>query len=73
MEAYHTNIRQVLGAAGWPWPEHVLLDEAKAPLSPNTPKAVTYHAQSHYCGFMIGHSLGRIDMSYSYHISVYMR
>ena len=27
------------------------------PLSPHTPKAVTYHAQSHYCRFMIGHTL----------------
>ena len=27
----------------------------------HTPKAVTYHEQSHYCRFMIGHSLGRIE------------
>ena len=27
----------------------------------HTPKAVTYHEQSHYCGFMIGHSLGRME------------
>ena len=33
-------------------------------LSPHTPKAVTYHEQSHYCRFMIGHSLGRMDISY---------
>ena len=26
----------------------------------NTPKAVTYHKQSHYCRFMIGHSPGRM-------------
>ena len=26
----------------------------------HTPKAVTYHEQSHYCRFMIGHSLGRV-------------
>ena len=26
----------------------------------HTPKAVTYHEQSHYCRFMIGHSLGRM-------------
>ena len=26
----------------------------------HTPKAVTYHEQSHYCKFMIGHSLGRM-------------
>ena len=24
----------------------------------HTPKAVAYHEQSHYCRFMIGHSLG---------------
>ena len=35
-----------------------------AVLSPHTPKAVTYHAQSHYCRFMIGHSLGRMNISY---------
>ena len=33
-------------------------------LSYHAPKAVTYHEQSHYCRFMIGHSLGRIDTSY---------
>ena len=27
---------------------------------PHTPKAVTYHEQSRYCRFMIGHSLGRM-------------
>ena len=27
----------------------------------HTPKAVTYHEQSHYCRFMIGHSLGRME------------
>ena len=27
----------------------------------HTPKAVTYHKQSHYCRFMIGHSLGRME------------
>ena len=36
-----------------------LLSEARtactATLSPYTPNAVTYHAQSHYCRFMIGH------------------
>ena len=26
----------------------------------HTPKAVAYHKQSHYCRFMIGHSLGRM-------------
>ena len=26
----------------------------------HTPKAVTYHEQSHYCRYMIGHSLGRM-------------
>ena len=26
----------------------------------HAPKAVTYHEQSHYCRFMIGHSLGRM-------------
>ena len=26
----------------------------------HTPKAVTYHKQSHYCSFMIGYSLGRM-------------
>ena len=30
----------------------------QTPLPPHTPKAVTYHEQSHYCRFMIGHSLG---------------
>ena len=29
----------------------------------HTPKAVTYHEQPHYCRFMIGHSLGRIESS----------
>ena len=56
-----------------------------APVFPHTPKAVTYHEQSHYCRSMIGHSLGRNypihDRSqpwaygyslFSYHISVYM-
>ena len=27
----------------------------------HTPKAVTYHEQSHYCRIMIGHSLGRVE------------
>ena len=27
----------------------------------HTPKAVTYHEQSHHCRFMIGHSLGRME------------
>ena len=27
----------------------------------HTPKAVTYHEQSHCCRFMIGHSLGRME------------
>ena len=27
----------------------------------HTPKAVTYHEQSQYCRFMIGHSLGRME------------
>ena len=27
----------------------------------DTPKAVPYHQQSHYCRFMIGHSLGRME------------
>ena len=44
-----------------------LLSEARtactATLSPYTPKAVAYHVQSHYCRFMIGHSLGRMDIS----------
>ena len=31
---------------------------------PHTPKAVTYHEQSHYCRFVIGHSLGRMDISF---------
>ena len=31
---------------------------------PHTPKGVTYHEQSHYCRFMIGHGLGRMDISY---------
>ena len=35
-----------------------------APLFPHTPKGVTYHEQSHYCRFMIRHSLGRMDISY---------
>ena len=26
------------------------------------PKPVTYHEQSHYCRFMIGHSLGRMEI-----------
>ena len=34
------------------------------PLCPHAPKAVTYHEQSHYFRFMIGHSLGRMDLSY---------
>ena len=29
--------------------------------SHSTPKAVTYHEQPHYCRFMIGHSLGRME------------
>ena len=31
---------------------------------PHTPMAVTYHEQSHYCRFMIGHSLGCMNISY---------
>ena len=31
MEAYHDNTRRVMSAAGWPWPEHTVLDPAKAP------------------------------------------
>ena len=27
----------------------------------HTPKAVTYHEQPHYCRFMIGHSVGRME------------
>ena len=27
----------------------------------HAPKAVAYHAQPHYCRFMIGHSLGRME------------
>ena len=29
----------------------------------HTPKAVPYHEQPHYCRFMIGHSLGRMESS----------
>ena len=29
----------------------------------HTPKAVTYHEEPHYCRFMIGHSLGRMDFA----------
>ena len=43
-----------------------------APLSPHTPKPVTYHEQSHHCRFMIGHSLGRY-LLFPCHISVCMR
>ena len=32
------------------------------PLPPPTPTAVTYRAQSHYCRFMMGHSLARMDI-----------
>ena len=35
-----------------------------ASLSPYTPRAVAYHAQSHYCRFTIGRSLARIGISY---------
>ena len=31
--------------------------QGTAPLPPHTLKAVTYHEQSHYCRFMLGHSL----------------
>ena len=34
---------------------------ARAKTRPHTPKAVTYHEQPHYCRFMIGHSLRRIE------------
>ena len=33
-------------------------------MAPLSPKAVTYHDQSRYCRFVIGHSLGRMDSSY---------
>ena len=36
-----------------------------APLSPYTPKAVTYHEQSHNCRFVMGHSLGRMGIPIS--------
>ena len=31
--------------------------------TPHAPTAVSYHEQSHYCRSMIGHSLGRMDIS----------
>jgi len=30
-EAYFENVRQVMTAAQWPWPQHVVMDVAKAP------------------------------------------
>ena len=50
-----------LGPLGPPAP-NVLLSDSKTQL--HTPKAVTYHEQSHYCWFMIGHSLGRMESRY---------
>ena len=47
---------------GWMRPQ--LIPRGTAPLPPHTPKAVAYHEQSHYCRFMIGHSLGRMYISY---------
>ena len=41
-----------------PAPKKVLGSDIKTHL--HTPKAATYHEQSHYCRCMIGHSLGRI-------------
>ena len=43
----------------WAAAPKVLGSEIKTHL--HTPKAVTYHEQSHYCRFMIGHSLGRME------------
>ena len=40
------------------WPI-ITVGACTAPSSPYTPKAVTYH----YCRCMIGHSLGRVDIS----------
>ena len=34
---------------------------AGAKIRLHTPKAVAYHEQPHYCRFMIGHSLGRME------------
>eukprot|EP01047_Picozoa_sp_COSAG01_P078340 COSAG01_NODE_14441_length_1453_cov_3.726736_1_plen_284_part_01 len=31
MQSYRQNVQAVMDAADWPWPEHVLLDGAKAP------------------------------------------
>ena len=30
LEAYQDNVRRIMSHAKWPWPEHVLLDDAKA-------------------------------------------
>ena len=38
---------------------------------PHTPKAVAYHKQSHYCEFMIGHSLGRMQSRFRAILIVY--
>ena len=44
--------------------EHIRKAFVRSLCPPHTPKAVTYHEQSHYCRFMIGHSLGRMDISF---------
>jgi hypothetical protein len=30
-EAYRAHVRQVMDAAGWHWPEHLLMDPARGP------------------------------------------
>ena len=40
-----------------------LYNTARRLCPPHTPKTVPYHEQSHYCRFMIGHSLGCMDIS----------
>ena len=45
LDAYQEQVRQVMTTAGWPWPEHVLLDPAKAPRFVNTVEEFLYELQ----------------------------
>ena len=58
---YYKNLnsrRVLVGTVGAPHPR---CWDAIAKTHLNTPKAVTYHEQSHCYRFMIGHSLGRME------------
>jgi len=44
-KAYGTYVRETLGAAGWPWPEHVLCDPGKQPRFVHTIEELIHEMQ----------------------------